>query len=150
MTPADAQDCRSIPVDLTRDCVDPWTYIQFKANGDVSPCCARPSVGNLGQSSLAAILNGPSIRQVRSGLLSGKLDEHCRQCVLRDPIDPPRLQAKVVELLNGMHLPAAFSADEYLQANPDVAAAGMDAATHYLEFGRFEARRLKPESQLRC
>lgn len=32
----------------------------------------------------------------------------------------------------------------YLLANPDVAAAGVDAATHYLQYGRREQRRLRP------
>lgn len=43
-------------------------------------------------------------------------------------------------------LPRDFSAAEYLAANPDVAAAGMDAAEHYLSHGRFEHRRLKPKA----
>jgi hypothetical protein len=38
----------------------------------------------------------------------------------------------------------AFDPALYLQANPDVAAAGVDAATHYLQHGRREKRRLRP------
>lgn len=41
-------------------------------------------------------------------------------------------------------LPAGFEPAAYLAANPDVAAAGVDAARHYLEFGRNEGRRLRP------
>jgi GT2 family glycosyltransferase len=42
-----------------------------------------------------------------------------------------------------------FDADWYLGYNPDVAAAGMDAATHYLLFGRAEGRRSCPSPEER-
>jgi SAM-dependent methyltransferase len=41
-------------------------------------------------------------------------------------------------------LPDGFDSDCYLQANPDVAQAGMDPVVHYLKYGRFEGRKLKP------
>ncbi len=41
-------------------------------------------------------------------------------------------------------LPDGFDPDRYLQANPDVAQAGVDPVEHYLKFGRFEGRKLKP------
>lgn len=37
-----------------------------------------------------------------------------------------------------------FNPEQYLQANPDVAAGGMNPAEHYLKFGRKEQRKLKP------
>ncbi|MBS0557684.1 MAG: methyltransferase domain-containing protein [Proteobacteria bacterium] len=40
-------------------------------------------------------------------------------------------------------IPADFDERQYLLANPDVAAAGMDAREHYLRYGRREGRRLK-------
>lgn len=40
-----------------------------------------------------------------------------------------------------------FSADLYLEANPDVAAAGMDAVEHYLQFGRMEGRAIRPKDE---
>ena len=40
-------------------------------------------------------------------------------------------------------LPAAFDPDAYLEANPDVAAAGVDPGIHYLEFGFREGRKLQ-------
>jgi hypothetical protein len=39
-----------------------------------------------------------------------------------------------------MAVPADFDAQEYLRQNPDVAAAGVDAAEHYEKFGRAEGR----------
>ncbi|WOD20560.1 class I SAM-dependent methyltransferase [Paraburkholderia kirstenboschensis] len=41
-------------------------------------------------------------------------------------------------------LPNDFDKDAYLSANPDVAAAGIDAAEHYLRHGQYENRPLKP------
>lgn len=40
--------------------------------------------------------------------------------------------------------PEGFDAALYLQANPDVAVAGMGALDHYLKFGKREGRRLRP------
>ncbi|WP_149536908.1 phytanoyl-CoA dioxygenase family protein [Siccirubricoccus phaeus] len=41
-------------------------------------------------------------------------------------------------------LPAGFDPQKYLAANPDVAAAGVDAAGHWLSYGWKEGRRLAP------
>jgi hypothetical protein len=41
-------------------------------------------------------------------------------------------------------VPTGFDDELYLQANPDVRAAGVDARTHYLDYGRKEGRRLRP------
>jgi hypothetical protein len=40
-------------------------------------------------------------------------------------------------------LPARFNAESYLQANPDVASAGVDPVEHYRAFGRSEGRKLR-------
>ena len=40
--------------------------------------------------------------------------------------------------------PTGFDAAAYLLANPDVAAAGVDAAQHHRQFGQREGRRLRP------
>lgn len=40
-------------------------------------------------------------------------------------------------------LPADFVAEKYLELNPDVAAAGVDAADHYREYGYREGRRYR-------
>jgi hypothetical protein len=41
-------------------------------------------------------------------------------------------------------LPVGFDPSAYIEANPDVAAAGMSAEEHYKRFGWHEGRRLKP------
>jgi hypothetical protein len=41
------------------------------------------------------------------------------------------------------NLPRSFNAEAYLLANPDVAAAGVDAGSHYMQYGWREGRKLK-------
>jgi hypothetical protein len=84
---------------MTRDCLDPWTYFEVDTNGDVKPCCARGSVGNLGEAHLNQILEGEPVRWLRAGLLNGTLDADCAKCPLRGPIKPAGLQQKVRGLL---------------------------------------------------
>jgi hypothetical protein len=128
----------------TRDCVDPWTYVEVRVNGDVSPCCARGPVGNLKEASLAEILWGEPIRRLRTELLTGNLDGTCDGCRARAPIAPEALQQKVRALRREVRLPADFDGDAYLRANPDVAEAGTAADTHFLSYGYLEGRSLRP------
>lgn len=51
----------------------------------------------------------------------------------------PRTEAKPPKVV-----PAGFDRVAYLEANPDVASAGMDAAEHYLKYGWKENRPLHP------
>jgi hypothetical protein len=129
---------------LTRDCVDPWEYVEFRVNGDVAPCCARPGVGNLASQNLAAILNGDAIRALRAALLQGTLDRACTNCTLRAPTTPAVLTEKVEQLLSKVAVPPLFEPASYLAANPDVAAPNVDPLHHFLAYGRFEGRRLLP------
>src|SRR5262249_1035388 len=95
----------------TRDCLDPWVYAEIDANGDVKPCCARPSVGNLAQGELIDILDGEPIRQLRSDLLNGTTDWHCTNCRLRRPIKAPDLQLIVRDKLQENRSHANTAAD---------------------------------------
>ena len=60
------------------------------------------------------------------------------------PVDP-----SFIASVNPRHrlppLTEGFSAADYLDANPDVAAAGVEAEQHYQMFGRREKRPLRPE-----
>lgn len=47
-----------------------------------------------------------------------------------------------------VQLPSDFDRDYYLQANPDVARAGLDPVKHYLHFGQREGRAYKLDSKL--
>ena len=138
----DESHSRFVPPGMTRDCFDPWVYVEFHANGGVSPCCVRRPIGNLRDQSLADLLNGSRIRELRNALLSGEPDETCRGCGLRTVTSPAALQAKVGMLLASIKTPGQFDAERYLEANPDVRAAGEDPARHFLTWGRLEGRPL--------
>lgn len=64
---------------------------------------------------------------------------------LGEPIMPANgsrsLLEKVRDWIGHAGLPADFDTALYYKLNPDVAAAGMDAATHYRKHGRDEGRR---------
>ncbi|GAC1657546.1 MAG: hypothetical protein NVS9B12_09680 [Vulcanimicrobiaceae bacterium] len=130
---------------MTRDCVDPWYFVDIRTNGDVAPCCYRgPAVGNVKVQSLAEIFNGEPVREVRRSLLEGDLDELCGRCNIRAVTRPEHLQKKVADLIERFKIPDDFDAELYLEANPDVAQAGIDAGVHYVRYGKNEGRRLRP------
>ena len=129
---------------LTRDCVDPWKYVEFRVNGDVAPCCRRPGVGNLASQSLGEILNGQPVRALRASLLDGTLDQRCANCTMRAPTTPAALIEKVSGLLAAVSVPPHFEPGAYLRANPDLADGKIDPRQHFLTRGRFEGRRLLP------
>lgn len=65
----------------------PLLYNQFQINydGEVPPCCAKPftkqySYGNVKQSNIKEILNGPSARQFRNTIFNGATPEFCQKC----------------------------------------------------------------------
>jgi hypothetical protein len=131
-----------MPPGMTRDCVDPWTYIEFTADGDVKPCCIRNPIGNILTDELNSILNSAVARQLRRNILTGTLDTDCIACGLHGPIMIGDFEIKVGDLLKQVVLPPTFNEGAYLQANPDVAAAQADARIHFLAHGRFENRKL--------
>lgn len=83
---------------MTRDCTDPWKYVQVLTDGVVRPCClSRVTLGRLGHDgSLEEILNSSTARKLRQNLLDGTLDENCRACTARQviPIDEYRNQMR--------------------------------------------------------
>ena len=87
------------PEGMTRDCIDPWTYIEFNPNGDVRPCCAHEPIGSLRHADLPDVLNGAQARKLRDSLLTGALDQDCLNCRLRGNTPTGALAAKVKVLL---------------------------------------------------
>ena len=144
--PDDAHS-RFVPLGMTRDCFDPWTYLEVHPDGGISPCCVRRPVGNVLGQSLAHILNGPRIRELRRSLLSGEPDATCQGCGLRKVTNPAALQAKVGLILASIRTPARFDADRYLEANPDVRDAGENPSDHFMTWGRLEGRPLETEQR---
>ena len=133
---------------MTRDCIDPWVYVEIEVDGGVSLSCVRKPVGkpvgNLANQPLASILHGNEARTLRHQLLSGELDTICRACGLRGTISPSNLQQKVKELYEAAAVPEEFDPGAYADANPDVREAKIDPTQHFLDWGRIEGRPLKP------
>jgi hypothetical protein len=101
-------------------------------------------MGNVREATLSEILNGPAVRQLRTELLTGALDGFCAGCRGRKLIAVETLQAEVTKRVEAVQLPPGFDPALYLAANVDVAAAGVDPVQHFLHYGRFEARPLRP------
>jgi MoaA/NifB/PqqE/SkfB family radical SAM enzyme len=91
-------DAPLFPAGMTRDCLDPWNYIEFGTGGEIKPCCAHASIGDWTKQNPTEILNGKSIRQLRADLLNGTPDADCRSCRLRGVTTTQILAAKVRDL----------------------------------------------------
>ena len=113
---------------MTRDCIDPWTYVEVDANGDVKPCCARGGIGNIRQGNLNDILNDEPIRRLRMDLLGGTPDPECARCRLRAPITPAALLAKV-RAISEEQEPVEMSPSDRVEAL-------LKATVHELNAGR--------------
>jgi MoaA/NifB/PqqE/SkfB family radical SAM enzyme len=73
------------PGSQTRICLDPWLTVHLYETGVVLPCCGgiRQSFGDLNQTELLEIWNGPSFQSLRDSILSGQLRPECRDCKMR-------------------------------------------------------------------
>ena len=93
------------PDKSTRDCLDPWFFAYVSANRTVKPCCPHGPIGVLSDDvSLAEILNGPEIQELRRSLLTGELDADCANCPTRSLTDPESLRRRLrVQLTRAMH-----------------------------------------------
>jgi len=68
---------------LRRMCDSPWTMILIHPDGGVVPCSnwyTHELMGNVREQSFEEIWNGPKYRELREGLLTGRLGENCRRC----------------------------------------------------------------------
>lgn len=87
----------------TRDCTDPWRYLEVDVGGNLRPCCIHPPIATLdhegGQATAEDPRNQPPIRQLRSSLLSGELPAHCRTCHIRPMTSTSQLRHRVANLL---------------------------------------------------
>jgi hypothetical protein len=93
---------------MTRDCMDPWSYLKVASNSGVMPCCrtVRP-VGFLSDGlKLDDILNNSEMKQFRESLLTGDLKDVCRTCNIRGWTEIDKLKFKVNLFLKfGKYLP---------------------------------------------
>lgn len=76
---------------LVKDCRDPWTQANVRANGDVMPCChSLQRMGTLTEATLDEIWNGPGFAAFRRFLLSRTPLPVCGQCFVRGWRPAPR------------------------------------------------------------
>lgn len=68
-------------------CAAPWRGLHINPRGDVKTCCAgNPNMlGNLNDSTIDQILNGPVLREIQETVRQGRLhDKYCRNCIDRE------------------------------------------------------------------
>jgi molybdenum cofactor biosynthesis enzyme MoaA len=84
--------------DMSKACLDPWVFTQIEADGAVFPCCAHSPVGTVNGSghTLGGVLNNDKVRQMRRGLLLGRLDPECAVCTTRKPVERSELRRTYV------------------------------------------------------
>ena len=81
---------------MTRDCVDPWTYAEITAAGDIRPCCKFRPLAKLDEvADVGSVRNNEKFRALRQGLLSGNLDPICQECHFRKSVPTAKLNRKV-------------------------------------------------------
>lgn len=93
---------------MTRDCIDPWSYLKVASNSGVMPCCRTPRpVGFLSDGlNLGDILNNSEMMRFRESLLTGELKDVCRTCNIRGWTEIGKLKFKVNLFLKfGKYLP---------------------------------------------
>jgi MoaA/NifB/PqqE/SkfB family radical SAM enzyme len=83
----------------TRDCVDPWEMTFIRADGQVALCCWSKHLGSLKEKTLAELIDSPSARKMREGLLTGELDEDCRHCPARGMTTRESLKKRVLKTI---------------------------------------------------
>lgn len=76
---------------VVKDCRDPWTQANIRANGDVMPCChSLQRMGTLTEATLEEIWNGPGFAAFRRFLLSRTPLPVCDTCFVRGWRPAPR------------------------------------------------------------
>lgn len=65
-----------------RTCLSPWQTVPVGADGSLTACDCQPDVilGNLQETPLMELWNGPEMRRLRQELLSGQPRAACRAC----------------------------------------------------------------------
>ncbi|MEB3243364.1 MAG: SPASM domain-containing protein [Cyanobacteriota bacterium] len=84
----------------TKACLDPWSFLMIKADGDVSLCCWSAPVGNTNSADLDEIITGLKAQHLRSSLLTGELLPCCRSCPARADTTTDALQEDVTTYLS--------------------------------------------------
>jgi radical SAM protein with 4Fe4S-binding SPASM domain len=62
-------------------CAIPWTNIEIKQNGNITPCCMSDlTLGNIDDTSFDQAFNSDKMQKLRNSLLSGERPSECNNC----------------------------------------------------------------------
>lgn len=95
----DADQADDTETGMTRDCFDPWQYLEISSDGAHKPCCrfekwVKPDIDTISR-------DEPPFRALREKLISGKLSPTCQTCSIRKKISvqdfKEKLEAKAAE-----------------------------------------------------
>ena len=79
----------------TRDCLDPWKMSFVHADGTVSLCCWSRPIGNIKDAPFAELLMNDASKEMRRGLLTGRIPEDCVHCPARTLVPVAEFRKKV-------------------------------------------------------
>ena len=92
---------------LTRDCLDPWTYLEVSARGEIRPCCNFSPIGRLDSDGrdTGGLRNTDAFRALRESLLSGNLQSPCQRCHIRNTVPVATLKQRVAAAVRDLPSP---------------------------------------------
>ena len=79
----------------TRDCLDPWKMSFVHADGSVTLCCWSRPVGNIKDAPFGDLLLNDASKEMRRGLLTGRMPEDCVHCPARTLVPVAEFRRKV-------------------------------------------------------
>ena len=85
---------------VTRDCTDPWNYLEIGASREIIPCCNYDPLEtpDLSQG-VDLVRNSPSFRSLRASLLQGELTGACSKCHIRGLTPVSVFKRRITDLL---------------------------------------------------
>lgn len=97
-----ARSTRQSPQTTTRDCLDPWRYMEIDTDGGAKPCCVFPVLeydhSSPQPKGWNAMRDRASWQRLRQQLFTGQLSPFCANCSIRTPIPTSEFRAKVEAL----------------------------------------------------
>jgi hypothetical protein len=102
----------------TKNCLDPWSFLLIKADGNVCLCCWSQPIGNVHTAGLNTIVGGMEAQQLRSSLLTGELLDCCRHCPAREDTTTDKLYRDVETYLSDSDKRTAISQGQLILTPP--------------------------------
>ena len=104
-------------------CAQPFSQIYVERDGRVRTCCyGVHDLGNLNESSMEEIWNGPRFRSLRRAMWTGRIPFECEQCVELGRIPPVRYEEAGFEMQPPPVVPQGrpLSVVALVEESPDV------------------------------